>query len=657
MGVQTPIYEIHGNSAGDQFGFSVSDAGDVNADGLPDVIIGSFDESIHGPDTGAARVYSGADGAPLLTLFGDSGYDYFGLSVSGAGDVNRDGHDDLIVGAIYDDNTGANTGSARVCSGADGSTLYTFDGDTPDGQFGISVSGAGDVNADGHADLIVGAPKDDGAGVNSGSATVYSGSDGSVLYAIEGDLGAEAGYSVCDAGDVDGDGFDDFAVGARGERTNGWAAGSVTVFSGQDGSVLHRWFGDYTYHALGSSLSNAGDVNGDGVPDLISGQHRDHTGGTYAGHARVFSGADGSTLYDFYGEEGQTLGHSVSDAGDVDGDGFGDLVVGMPGAEAHGYHTGAARVFSGVDGRILYTVDGYSAGDELGHSVSGAGNVDGVGFDDLVLGVRGDDDAGDHAGSVRVVVGRDSIGESFCGPAASNSTGHPARIRAVGSPFIIDDLTLVADQLPPGQFGYFLVGQTEGSLVPPGSQGTLCLAGNIGRYNRIEHLIQGPAGALRLDPWSVPVNPAVAIQPGETWLFQCWYRDQSIGPVSNFTDGLRVTFGALPAPAVEFAWASQHRWEWETQLVVRIDLSAAADLPVSVTYAEAGTATPHVDYRVESTNPVVIPVGQTSVDLCITVADDSVTEPDETVILTLQQVDNGHLGLQIEHVLTIRDND
>ncbi|MCP3914145.1 MAG: hypothetical protein GY711_01150 [bacterium] len=134
----------------------------------------------------------------------------------------------------------------------------------------------------------------------------------------------------------------------------------------------------------------------------------------------------------------------------------------------------------------------------------------------------------------------DTLGVNYCGPAIPNSTTFPGEISASGNlAASANDVTLTATQLPPGQFGYFLAGQTPGFFNPPNSNGFICLAGNIGRYNTVPDIIQGPTGSISIDTTAVPVNPPQGIISGETWLFQCWYRD---GVTSNFTDGLEITF-------------------------------------------------------------------------------------------------------------------
>jgi len=404
-------YMFDGDSAGDRFGYSVSGAGDVNGDGLDDLIVGAYKDDPNGSESGSARVFSGQDGSILYTFDGDSASDWFGISVSGAGDVNGDGFDDLIVGANLDDNNGANSGSARVFSGQDGSVLYTFYGDSGYNYFGVSVSGAGDVNGDGLDDLIVGAEGDANNGTHSGSARVFSGQDGSILYTFDGDS-AEGyfGSSVSGAGDVNGDGLDDLIVGARDDDNNGTDSGSARVFSGQDGGILYTFYGDSASDHFGCSVSGAGDVNGDGLNDLFVGAYGDDNNGTNSGSARVFSGQDGSILYTFDGDsEEDRFGSSVSGAGDVNGDGWVDLLVGAYGDDNNGTNSGSARVFSGQDGSILYTFDGDSAFDYFGISVSGAGDVNGDGFADLIAGAYGDDNNGSFSGSARVFISQAGV--------------------------------------------------------------------------------------------------------------------------------------------------------------------------------------------------------------------------------------------------------
>ncbi len=159
---------------------------------------------------------------------------------------------------------------------------------------------------------------------------------------------------------------------------------------------------------------------------------------------------------------------------------------------------------------------------------------------DLVIGAPYDDWGG-GSGAVKIYSGSNGFGESFCGPALPNSTGQASVLRALGSNIAVENRTiLVAEMLPPGQVGYFLVGLEAGFIVPPASSGVLCLAGPIGRNNRAGELIMGPEGSLRLNLNSLPLSPTTPVQAGDTWRFQCWHRD--IGGTSNFTAGLAVSF-------------------------------------------------------------------------------------------------------------------
>ncbi|MCB9761603.1 MAG: FG-GAP repeat protein [Alphaproteobacteria bacterium] len=314
--------ELHrfSGSFGAQLGFAIADAGDVDGDGTTDIIAGA-------PNSGAgqARVWSGADGTLLFTLTGENAGDAAGFAVSSGGDMDGDGHSEVVVGAP---NWSSNTGRVYVFSGEDGSLMHTLEAEAAGDRMGSAVSPAGDVNGDGVPDVLVGA-RDAGAS-RGGLAYVFSGADGSMLL---GPLGGDPGdvdlgyFFVGHVGDVDGDSVGDLYVGDFSASTLGQNTGQAFVFSGADGATLHTFVGEAAGEGLGCGRG-ARDMDGDGVPDLAIGSWSDDGQAQDAGRVQVFSGADGSVLRVFTNTAGgENFGFDAIGVGDVNGDGAGDLVA------------------------------------------------------------------------------------------------------------------------------------------------------------------------------------------------------------------------------------------------------------------------------------------------------------------------------------------
>ena len=476
---------LAGIDGSDGSGFSVSSAGDVNGDGYDDLIIGANGADPNGAASGETYVvYGGAsapgtagllalsalDGSNGFILAGIDGSDGSGFSVSSAGDVNGDGYDDLIIGANKADPNGTDSGETYVVYGGvdapgtdgvlalsllDGMNGFTLNGIDAFDNAGMSISPAGDVNGDGYDDLIIGAWLADPNGDSSGETyVVYGGAsapgtageldlsslDGTEGFSLSGiDPNDGSGFSVSSAGDVNGDGYDDLLIGAGFADPNGDSSGetyvvyggarapgtdgvlALSTLDGGNGFILNGIdASDYS----GRAVSSAGDVNGDGYDDLIIGAYRADPNGDSSGETYIVYGAaaatalmldlstlDGGNGFAIAGSAlGDRSGTSVSSAGDVNGDGYDDLIIGAseadPGGDMAAGETyvvyGGARapgtagvlelsMLSGAEGFVLSGVD---PGDRSGTSVSSAGDVNGDGYDDLIVGANDADPTG-----------------------------------------------------------------------------------------------------------------------------------------------------------------------------------------------------------------------------------------------------------------------
>jgi hypothetical protein len=324
-------------------------------------------------------VRSGLDGSVLLRVDG-AGDERLGFAVAGGGDLNDDGYDDVLIGAPNNSEGGEKAGKVYVYSGADGSMLASDGGSSAGDRFGSALAVIGDVDGDGGHDFVVGAPKHDGAGSNAGKVFVYSGVDGNKLYGRSGDAAGERfGASIAGIGDVNDDGRADFAVGAPDRMSDGLVeAGRVAVVSGLDGSPIWIKYGNKAGARLGWSVDTAGDVDGDGLADLLcTAPRRQVSGMPDVGRVYLRSGPSGTKLASFDGSNAaDRFGEAVAGRIDFNGDGDLDFVAGAPRFDDGAEDTGYAYL---IDPTVIIADGDEPAYDEIdGDQTPGDVNGDGV---------------------------------------------------------------------------------------------------------------------------------------------------------------------------------------------------------------------------------------------------------------------------------------
>lgn len=343
-------------------GWAVADIADLDGDGHRDFIAGA-------QSGGRVFALSSATSAPIWNVA--PGVRSLGWAVSSAGDINADGVVDVVAGAP----NATPVGRVLVLSGRDGSVLLDIASPADGNRFGYAVSSLEDLNGDGVPELLVGA-----AG-GRGRAYVLSGSDGQVLrneLGASGIPGAEFGAGIARLQDVDGDGVEDYVVGAPGEL-----GGRAHVYSGANGALLHSLSPTQGNGRFGEFfVADAGDVDGDGSTDVYVGAYAE-TGGN--GAAYVFSGATGARIHRIGGTPGEGLGPGRG-AGDVDGDGRADLAVGAYTYSGAGITQGGrVGIFSGRDLRFLMRVNGNRGNGQFGFDTVGVGDINDDGRLDFIV--------------------------------------------------------------------------------------------------------------------------------------------------------------------------------------------------------------------------------------------------------------------------------
>ncbi len=456
-----PDLIVTGKAAGDEFGYSAGGAGDVNGDGVGDLVVGALGNDTAGAAAGQAYVFFGSaagDTVADLIFNGEAAGDELGYAVGAAGDVNGDGYDDVLVGAPFNDAGGNSAGRVYVFYGgpiADSVPDLVLTGAAAGDNLGSALARAGDLNADGYGDIVAGAPLHHVGIVAVGAAYVYFGGpapDTVPDLILTGEEGSDQfGFSVKGAGDFDGDGFEDLAVGALFNDLGGSSAGRAYLYSVYPYRILSpnggeswvagdratvRWKGhdpadlfvstdggatwETVAVGVGGGAENAFTLPAPGIPSDFARVRVSYTAqspsrSTSDESDRLFrivgpAAPVAARLQLSGGGEaaGDRLGSAVATAGDFNGDGFADVIAGAILNDAAGTSAGRAYVHFGGPGAdpvpdLILT--GEAAGDEFGKTVGPAGDVNGDGYDDLIVGAPFNDAAGSSAGRAYVYLG------------------------------------------------------------------------------------------------------------------------------------------------------------------------------------------------------------------------------------------------------------
>ena len=451
-----PAWSFGGGQPGAHLGYSVGSAGDVNGDGYSDLLVGAPDADSGERDEGSAYLFLGSPAglarSPAWTLEGDQSGAQLGFCVASAGDINGDGYADVLVGAPGYDGGQEDEGAVFIYLGSPGGLAPTpsgvWQGDQVGSRFGSSVASAGDVNADGFDDVLIGAPEHDGGEIDEGAAFLFlgtpSGSPSTAAWSAESNqAGASFGSSVAALGDMNGDGFGDVVIGAPLFDNGQVDEGQARVFAGSASGLatipLQSFEQNGADSRFASCVAGGGDLTGDGVRRILFGAPTYVY--THPGEGGTFMAFLGQTPFflDFGRQAFARRGISIASAGDVNGDGRMDVVIGADLYDNGEQDEGVVTLHLGhpsfvVDRTPAWTVDVDQPSCGFGFSVASAGDVNGDGYADVVAGAplydQGSGDEGRafvYLGPSGTVTGIEAEPEALASPAIRRVGPNPFR--------------------------------------------------------------------------------------------------------------------------------------------------------------------------------------------------------------------------------------
>ena len=533
---QTELYRIDGAMPGDELGFSVAVLGDIDGDGADDYIVGAPRSDVGGTDAGTAYVVSGLSGTTLHTLHGSRPGDRFGYSVAGPGDLDGDTVPDWIVGApqvwyepgavagglLWGGNVGK--GYAVAYSGKTGTELYTV-APSSGYAYGLSLGTGGDVDQDTVPDFILGGD----------TARIHSGATGALFR--EHSLPGETHSSVI-VNDLSGTGKDDYVVGSFIDSGN--FNGALRAYRGPTGALMWTDWPNALLAEYGFSCAAPGDLDGDGRPDVVGGGLDDGGWLVYGwGRVRALAGSDASLFYETTGEIFTARGYALAGVGDFDGDGVPEFAASAPGIEG-GCNGRRVQLLSGASYKIVMKIPQDDDCDRFGSALA-AGDVNGDGLTELLIGARWDDDGGAQAGSLKVfsLQGGPTV---YC-QAQKNSQNCTPAISWTGQPSLsVNNFHVQATNIVSQKSGLLFWGLA--SKQSPFKGGLKCVAPPTVRTP-----VQNSGGTLNppdcsgafLQQLTAGYLTSKGLGAGDTVYCQYWSRDPLNAFTTNLTDALAFT--------------------------------------------------------------------------------------------------------------------